>query len=109
MSSCELDFVVGPGGCLVVKGAGLQASVEDADEPVGDLAQGRVVLGAAGAFGVVEGPGAGRGAEGGEGLGHQRVGEPVVADEPGGDDLLLARGAGDRGGGGVVLAGLAAG
>jgi hypothetical protein len=54
MSSCELDFVVGPGGCLVVEGAGFEASVEDADEPAGDLAQGWVVLGAAGAFGVVE-------------------------------------------------------
>src|SRR5689334_22270970 len=109
MSSGELDFVVGPGGCLVVEGAGLQASVEDADEPVGDLAQGRVVLGAAGAFGVVEGAGAGRDAEGGEGLGHERVGKPVVADVPGGDGFLLPRRAGERGGGGVVLAGLAAG
>src|ERR1019366_1187266 len=97
MSSGELVFVVGPGGGLVVEGAGFEASVQDADEPVGDLAQGRVVPGAAG------------GAEGGEGLSHERVGEPVVADEPGGDDLLLPRGAGDRGGGGVVLAGFAAG
>src|SRR6478672_5859711 len=109
MSSGELVFVAGPGGCLVVEGPGLEASVQDADEPVGDLAQGGVVLGAAGAFGVVEGPGAGRGAEGGEGLGHERVGEPVVADETGEDDLLLARGTGERRGGGVVLAGLAAG
>src|SRR5580692_6620268 len=113
MSSCGVRlrdlFLLGPGGCLVVWGAGLEASVQDADEPAGELAQGGVVLGAAGAFGVVEGPGAGRGAEGGEGLGHERVGEPVVADEPGDDDLLLARGTGERRGGGVVLAGLAAG
>src|SRR6516225_7707426 len=109
MSSSEPVFAVRPGGGLVVEGAGFEAAVQDADEPVGDLAQGGVVLGAAGAFGVVESPGAGRGAEGGEGLGHERVGEPVVADEPGGDDLLLARGAGERRGGGVVLAGLAAG
>ena len=34
--------------------------MEDADEPVGELAQGSVVLGAAGALGVVEGPGARR-------------------------------------------------
>src|ERR1017187_7444873 len=106
MARGELVFVVGPGGGLVVEGAGFEASVQDADEPVGDLAQGRVVPGAAGALGAVQGPGAGRGAEGGEGLSHERVGEPVVADEPGGDDLLLPRGAGDRGGGGVVLAGL---
>ncbi len=40
--------------------------------------------------------------------GHQGVDEPVVVDEPGGDDLLLARGAGDRAGAAVVLAGLRA-
>src|SRR5258708_38545488 len=109
MSSGERVFVVRPGGCLVVEGAGFEASVQDADEPVGDLAQGGVVFGAAGALGVVQGPGAGRDAEGGGGLGHERVGEPGGADEPGPDGLLLARGAGDRGGGGVVLAGLASG
>src|SRR5487761_1738852 len=113
MSSCEVRlmdvFLLGPGGCLVVGGAGLEAAVEDADEAVGELAEGRVVLGAAGTFGVVEGAGAGRGGQGAQSLGHQRVGEPVVADEPGGDDLLLPRRAGDGGGSGVVLAGLAAG
>src|ERR1039457_2030976 len=98
MSSGELVFVVGPGGGLVVEGAGFEASVQDADEPVGDLAQGRVVPGTAGALGVVEGAGAGRGAEGGEGLGHERVGEPVVADEPGGDDLPLSGGTGNGAG-----------
>ena len=36
--------------------------MEDADEPVGEFAQGGVVLCAAGALGVVEGAGAGRGA-----------------------------------------------
>ena|ERR1035437_1481141 len=91
MSSGKLVFAVRPGGCLVVEGAGFEAAVQDADEPVGEFAQGGVVLGAAGAFGVVQGPGARGGAEGGEGLGHESVGEPVVADEPGGDDLLLAR------------------
>jgi hypothetical protein len=90
MSSGELDFVAGPGGCLVVESAGFEASVQDADEPVRDFAEGRVVLGAAVAFGVVQGPGAGRDAEGGEGLGHERVGEPVVADVPGSDYFLLA-------------------
>jgi hypothetical protein len=67
MSSGGPDFlagVLGPGGCLVVGGAGLEAAVEDADEAVGELAEGGVVLGAAGAFGVVEGAGAGRGGEG---------------------------------------------
>ena len=42
-------FVPGPGGGLVVEGAGFEASVQDADEPVGDAAQGGVVLDAAGA------------------------------------------------------------
>ena len=45
----------------------------------------------------------------GRGGGVQRVDEPVVVDEPGGDDLLLARGAGDRAGGGVVVDGGRAG
>src|ERR1035437_5142024 len=109
MSSGHRVFVVGPGGCLVVGGSGLEAAVQDADEPVGEFAQGGVVLGAAGALGVVEGAGAGRGAEGGEGLGHERVGEPVVADEPGGDDLPLPGGTGNGAGAAVVFAGLAAG
>src|SRR5258708_8412942 len=108
MSSGELVFLVRPGGCLVVEGAGFEAAVQDADEPAGELAEGGVVFHASGTLGVVEGPGAGRGAQGGEGLGHQRVDEPVVADEPGGNGLLLARRAGERGSAGVVLAGLAA-
>src|SRR5260370_33933716 len=63
----------------------------------------------AGAELIVEGAGAGRGVQRGEGLGVERVDEPVVVDEPGGDDLLLPRGAGDRAGRGVVPAGLAVG
>src|SRR5260370_7142010 len=88
MSSCEVRlmdvFLLGPGGCLVVGGAGLEAAVEDADEAVGELAEGGVVLGAAVAFGVVEGAGAGRDGPGAPRLGHQRVGEPPVPDDPGG-------------------------
>ena len=49
--------VVCPGGVLVVEGAGLQAAVEDADEAVGQLTEGGVVPGAAGAQGVVVGAG----------------------------------------------------
>ena len=49
MSSGELLGVVRPGGCLVVEGAGFEAAVQDADEPVGELAQRGVVFGAAGA------------------------------------------------------------
>jgi len=44
-----------PGGCLVVEGAGFEAAVEDAGEPVGELAEGGVVAGAAGALMVVAG------------------------------------------------------
>src|SRR5216683_7223780 len=109
MSSGKLIFAVRPGGGLVVEGAGLEASVQDADEPVGEPPQGIVVFDAAGAEVVVEGAGAGRGVQGGEGLGVQRVDEPVVVDEPGGDDLLLPGGSGDRAGGGVVPPALAVG
>src|SRR6185437_4640436 len=96
-----------PGGGLVVEGAGLEASVEDADEPVGQPSECVVVLDSAGAELVVEGAGAGRGVQGGEGLGVERVDEPVVVDEPGGDDLLLPGGSGDGAGPGVVPPGLA--
>ena len=58
-----------PGGCLVVEGAGFEAAVQDAGEPVGELAEGGVVPGAAGALAVVVGAGSGRCLEGGEGLG----------------------------------------
>ena len=42
MSSGELVFVVGPGGGLVVEGAVLEAGLQDADEAVGQLAEGLV-------------------------------------------------------------------
>jgi hypothetical protein len=79
VSSCDgrlrKVLPVGPGGFLVVEGAGLQASVQDADEAVGEPSQGVVVLDAAGAEAVVEGAGAGRGVQGREGLGVERVDE----------------------------------
>jgi hypothetical protein len=102
-------FPVAPGCGFVVRGAGLQASVQDADEPVGQPPGCVVVLNPAGAEVVVEGAGAGRGTQRGEGLGHERVDQPVVVDEPGSHDFLLARRAGNRGRGGVVPAPLAAG
>src|SRR5258708_31071968 len=102
-------FPVAPGGGLVVAGACLQASVQDAGEPAGEPAKGVVVFDPTGAQLVVERAGAGRDPERGEGLDHQGVDEPVVAHEPGRDDLLLARGAGDRAGAGVIPAGLGAG
>src|SRR5712691_502349 len=109
MSSSSLVEVVRPGGRLVVAGAGFEASVEDADEAVGELAQSGVVADAAGALLVVVGAGAGRVAQRRERLGHQGGDEPVVVHEPGGDGPFLAGGASDRAGGGVVLAGLRAG
>src|SRR5204862_2561858 len=77
------------------------------DKPVGQTAECVVMFDSLGALLVVEGPGAGRGAEGREGLGVERADEPVVVDEPGGDDLFLPGRAGDGAGGGVVPAGLA--
>jgi len=108
MSSCGVRlrdiFPVAPRGGLVVAGPGLEASVQDADKTAGQFPQGLVVLASSGALVVVEGAGTGRDPERAEGLEHQRAGEPVVAQVPGGDGLLLAGGAGDRGGAGVVLA-----
>ena len=63
---------------LLVEGAGLQASTQDADEPVGQPPQGVVMFDSPGAELVVERAGAGRGGQGGEGLGHESVDEPVV-------------------------------
>jgi hypothetical protein len=80
---------VSPGGGLVVEGAGLEASVQDSDEPVSQPSQSVVMFDSAGAEAVVEGAGAGRGVQGREGLRVQRVDEPVVVDEAGSDDLLL--------------------
>src|SRR2546421_5191596 len=106
MSSNSPTEVMRPCGRLVVGGAGLEASVQDADEAVGELAQRGVVGGSAGALPVVVGAGAGRGVQRRERLGYQRVDEPVVVHEPGSDGSLLAGRAGDRAGAGVVLAGL---
>ena len=83
-------FPVAPGDGLVVAGACLKASVQDADEPVGEAAQGVVVFDPAGAQAVIERAGAGRDPERGEGLDHQCVDEPVVVHEPGGDHFPLA-------------------
>jgi hypothetical protein len=51
MSSGSLDFFAGvlrPGGGLVVERAGFEAAVQDADEPVGELAQRGPMTGPAG-------------------------------------------------------------
>src|ERR1035441_10108243 len=59
-SSCGelVRGVLRPGDCLVVGGAGFEAAVEDADEPVAELAERSVVAGAAGA--LAAGGGGGR-------------------------------------------------
>ena len=84
MSSSTLLIlvVVRPGGCLVVERAGLQAAMQDADEPVGELAQGGVVFEVSGPLLVVIGAGAGRGPQRGLGLRQECVDEPVVVHEP---------------------------
>jgi len=53
VSSGSLAEVMRPGGRLVVGCAGLQASVQDADEPVGELVQRGVVVGTTAALAVV--------------------------------------------------------
>src|ERR1035441_4091358 len=77
----------------------------EAGGAVGELAEGGVGAGSAGTLTVVAGACSGGGMEGGEGLGHERVDEPVVAHVPGGDGLFLAGSAGDGAGSGVVLPG----
>ncbi|MFD9192283.1 hypothetical protein ACFWCA_29135 [Streptomyces phaeochromogenes] len=52
-------LVVRPGGVFVVRGAGLEAAVQDPDEPVAELAERGPVAYAAGALLVVVGAGAG--------------------------------------------------
>src|SRR6266487_6965760 len=97
--------VLWPGGCLVVGLAGLEAAVEDPDQPVAELAQGSMVADATCAQRVVVGPGTRRCLQGTEGLLVQGVGEPIVACVAGQHDLLLARCLGDWAGPGIVLAG----
>src|SRR5204863_4752933 len=100
--------VLGPGSGLVVAGVGLQAAV-DPDEPVGQLAQRRVVTDPAGALTVVVGAGPRRDPQGSERLVVQRVDQPIIVDVTGPDQPHLARLASDRGRAGVVLARLRVG
>ena len=79
-----------PGGVLVVEGAGLEAAVQDADEPVRELAQRCVVAGVAAAKVVAVGPCTWRGTQRGEGLEVQRGAEAAVGGVAGQDDGFLA-------------------
>ena len=51
-------FPVSPGCGLVVAGSGFQASVQDADQPVGQPPEGVVMVESVGPLSVVEGAGA---------------------------------------------------
>jgi hypothetical protein len=73
-----MEFGV-PGDGFVVVGVVSQAAVQDADQPVRQRAQGLVMCGAATALGVVVGPRPGRGAERGERLPVEGVGQAAVA------------------------------
>jgi hypothetical protein len=63
MSSCSPLDAMCPCGRFVVAGAGLEAAVQDAHEPVGELTQCGVVFGASGFELIVVGTGAGRGVQ----------------------------------------------
>jgi hypothetical protein len=89
MSSGSLLHAMRPCGRFVVAGAGFEAAVQDADEPVGELAQGGVVVGAPGFELVVVGASARRGVQCAECLGHEGVDEPVIVHISGDHDLLL--------------------
>jgi hypothetical protein len=83
--------------------------VEDPDETAGDAAHRVVVAGVSCAEFIAEGAGSGGCGERGQGLGVQGVDEVPVADVAGVHRLLLAGLDRQRGGAGVVLAGLGAG
>src|SRR5580698_6312773 len=88
LSSGGEVFAVRPGGFLVVEGAGFEASVLDADEPVGDSAERVVVPDFLGAEAVVVGAGAGGGVDRAARLGGEGVQQPVIAGVPGSYGLL---------------------
>ena len=83
-------MAVGPGGVFVVGGAGAEAAVEVADEPVAERSEGLVVEVAGGSSLVVEGPTAGACGDGAERPLVDGVVEAPVADVAGEHGLLLA-------------------
>ena len=85
-----------PGGGFVVGGAVGEASVEDADEAVGQGSQGLVVGSAGCPVPVVIGPRPGRGGQGGEGRPLiDGVGQAAVAGVAGQHNPFRSGGAGD--------------
>lgn len=109
MSSHMLVDLMRRGGQFVAERARLEGAMEDADETVGELAQGCLVTDLSGAALVVIAAGSGRGREDSEGSAAERFDEWVVVDLASQHRLLLTRATGDRAGAGVVLAGLRAG
>jgi hypothetical protein len=91
MSSHEFGVTVRPSGGFVVAGVGLQASVQDADEPVGQPPEGVVVFDSAGA-GRRSRRGRRARRSGRRRPGPERASEPVVVDEPGGDEPGRSKG-----------------
>src|ERR1035437_10139999 len=108
MSSCGLLNVLVPGSGLVVAGAGFEATMQDSDETVAELAQGCVVADVTVPECVVVGASSRRSAQCAEGLLVQGIGQSLVAHVSGQDDFLLTGGSGDGAGAGVVLAGTGA-
>src|SRR6476619_6331560 len=94
--SSDGGCVVLPGGVLVVVGAGLEAAVQDADQPVRELAQSGVVANLPGSERVVIQPRARGCTKRRERLLVERVAESTVRRIPGQHDGLLPRGPGDR-------------
>ena len=78
----QSPITVDGGGCVVIERAGFEAGVQDADEPVGELPQRRLVVKTTVCLFVVVAACAGRGLQCELGLRHDRVGEPVVMQEP---------------------------
>src|SRR5215469_3406811 len=91
---------MGPCRVSVVSGS----AVEDTDEPVGDLAESGVVLGAAGAELVVVAADVGVVQNRAGGLSLEGVDEPIVVNVAGRDDAHLPGLPGDRTGPRIVLA-----
>jgi hypothetical protein len=100
---------VAPGGVLVVETAVGETAVEDADGPVPEGCERRMVGVPGVPVGVVEGAGPRRRGEARKGPQVDRVSEAHVAGVASEHDALGARRAGDRRRAGVVLARLGTG
>lgn len=107
--SSGLFLAVRPGGVSVVEGVVSEAAVEEADEALGEGAEGSLVGVSVLASLVVEGAGFWAGGDGGEGPLLAGVGETVVPGVAGEDDVAAAGGFGNGRRAGVVLARLGVG